>query len=439
MENPNYEAHPSYSFTVVATDGAGHSTEQVVTLGIHNLDEVAPEFTSGTTATAIDENSGAGQVVYTAIAADPALDDGPSGSVFYDITGADAASFAIDHATGEVTLVGDADYEFHASGYHFTVTAADALNNVATRDVTLAVNNLDEVTPTITSGGTALAIDENSGANQTVYTATATDLGDISGGVQFSLKAGADSASFFIDADSGAVTLVDNPNFEDKQSYTFTVMAADNAGHFAEQLVTLGINNRDEVAPGFTSGTTATAINENSGANQVVYTAAAVDPVTDGPSDPILYSLAGLNVDAFAIDSTTGVVTLVDNPDFETHPNYSFDVTATDTAGNATTQTVTLAINDGSDAPVITSGGTGGPIGPLAATYDVVENTTAVTTVTAIDSDVGSTYGFSISGGADASKFLIDAATGALSFVAAPDYEAPSDTGATASTTSRSR
>ncbi|MDC6673918.1 hypothetical protein N4Q63_28395, partial [Leclercia adecarboxylata] len=60
------------SFTVVATDAAGNHSSQAVTLGINNLDEVAPTITSGTTATAINENSGAGQVIYTATATDTA-------------------------------------------------------------------------------------------------------------------------------------------------------------------------------------------------------------------------------------------------------------------------------------------------------------------------------------------------------------------------------
>ena len=49
----------------------------------------------------------------------------------------------------------------------------------ATQAVTLAINNLDEVAPAITSGATAAAIDENSGAGQVVYTATSTDTADI--------------------------------------------------------------------------------------------------------------------------------------------------------------------------------------------------------------------------------------------------------------------
>jgi VCBS repeat-containing protein len=76
------------------------------------------------------------------------------------------------------------------------------------------------------------------------------------------------------------------------------------------------------------------------------------------------------------------------------------------------------------DAPVITSNG-----GGASAALSVAENTTAVTTVTASDIDsTGLTY--SISGGADQAKFSINASSGVLSFVVAPDYENPSDAGA---------
>src|SRR4029453_9892384 len=105
-----------------------------------------------------------------------------------------------------------------------------------------------------------------------VYTATADDSADISAGVTFSLG-GADASLFSIDENSGAVTLTGNPNFEAKSSYSFTVLADDGGHTPTEQAVTLAVNNFDEVAPTITSGATADAIAENSGAGQVVYTA----------------------------------------------------------------------------------------------------------------------------------------------------------------------
>src|SRR3546814_693087 len=74
--------------------------------------------------------------------------------------------------------------------------------------------------------------------------------------------------------------------------------------------------------------------------------------------------------------------------------------------------------------PVIVSNG-GGP----TATLSMGENGTAVTTVVATDADVGTVIGYSISGGADAAKFRIDGATGALAFLSAPNFEAAGDVG----------
>jgi len=73
--------------------------------------------------------------------------------------------------------------------------------------------------------------------------------------------------------------------------------------------------------------------------------------------------------------------------------------------------------------PVITSNG-----GGAAASVSAAENGIAVTTVTASDADADSLV-FSISGGADAARFTIDATSGALAFVVAPDFETPADAG----------
>lgn len=79
---------------------------------------------------------------------------------------------------------------------------------------------------------------------------------------------------------------------------------------------------------------------------------------------------------------------------------------------------VTIAAAMLNNPPVITSDG-GGDTGPAS----VAENTTYVTTVTASDTDAGQTLSYSIGGGPDSSFFMIDAVTGALHFIAAPDFE----------------
>jgi hypothetical protein len=90
--------------------------------------------------------------------------------------------------------------------------------------VTLDINNLDEIAPSITSGDTAVAIDENTGADTVIYTATADDSLDISAGVTFSLTDDSDPA-LSIDPSTGAVTLSADADYETQSVYSFTVVA----------------------------------------------------------------------------------------------------------------------------------------------------------------------------------------------------------------------
>ncbi|MDP2507314.1 cadherin repeat domain-containing protein, partial [Oceanobacter sp. 3_MG-2023] len=324
LADADYEAKASYSFVVTATDGAGNHTDQAVTLAVNNLDEAAPTITSGATATSIDENSGAGQVVYTAAADDSAdISDG----VTFSLSGDDAAYFSINSATGEVTLLADADYETKPS-YSFTVTATDGAGNFTDQAVTLDVNDLDESGPVFNSGTLADAIDENSGASSIIYTAATDDATAV-----YSLS-GTDASLFSINSATGEVTLLADADYESKSSYSFTVTATDGAGNHTDQTVTLAVNNLDEVAPTITSGDTATSIDENSGAGQVVYTAVADDSADI--SDGVTFSLSGDDAAYFSIDASTGEVTLLADADYETKPSYSFTVTATDGAGNHT-------------------------------------------------------------------------------------------------------
>ena len=88
--------------------------------------------------------------------------------------------------------------------------------------------------------------------------------------------------------------------------------------------------------------------------------------------------------------------------------------------GNLTdTQSLAISVTNVNEAPVITSNTSG--------IISIAENTTAVTTVTASDQDAGAILSYSIVGGLDATKFSIDATTGALRFFNPPNFEAPTD------------
>src|SRR4029453_18988098 len=130
---------------------------------------------------------------------------------------------------------------------------------------------------------------------------------------------------------------------------------------------------------------------------------------------------------SFAVNATTGVWTYsLDNAAHqnlaagETH-SVTFTVTGPHDQAAPATQNVTIPITGTNDAPVITADG-----GGATASISIVENSSAVTTVHATDVDSASVT-YSIVGGADASKFTINAQSGALSFVTSPDFENPTD------------
>ena len=87
-----------------------------------------------------------------------------------------------------------------------------------------------------------------------------------------------------------------------------------------------------------------------------------------------------------------------------------------------TTGTTLVDITAGNDAPAITSNG-----GGSTASIDVNDGSTTVTTITSSDPD-GDTATYSISGGADASKFDIGSLSGVLTLKSAADFETPADT-----------
>lgn len=123
----------------------------------------------------------------------------------------------------------------------------------------------------------------------------------------------------------------------------------------------------------------------------------------------------GTDAGKFTINSSTGVLTFVSAPDYENPTDagannvYNVEVTVTDSQGATDMQAIAVTITNVNDnAPVITSNG-----GGTSATINVTAGTTGVTTVTAIDADMGDVLTYSISG-TDASLFTIDPNSGML-------------------------
>ena len=334
LENPILASQELYSFEVTASDASGNTSNPTeVIFTVIYIDEIEPVITSSSSIS-IDENIGAEQEVYSVTAIDNV------GVTSYVIGGQDASVFTINTNTGIVTLVANPDFETQES-YTFEVTAIDASGNSSNPfEVNLTVHDLDDEAPVITSAASINPIEENSGSNQHVYTITATDnIGITSYNI-----GGTDVSAFTIDANTGVVNLVVNPDFESQESYIFEVYAIDSTGNTNDGFViNLQIIDLDDEAPEITSGETANPIAENSGAEQEVYTASA----SDNSGVVANYQMGGTDATFFSINENTGVVTLSADPNYELKWHYNFEVTASDVAGNTSDPiSVSLSVID---------------------------------------------------------------------------------------------
>ena len=82
IADPDNELQSSYDLTVIATDNAGNSSEESYSLVVNDLDDASPTVTFENAITSIDENTGADQVIVTAIADDSG--DNIQGGVTFD-------------------------------------------------------------------------------------------------------------------------------------------------------------------------------------------------------------------------------------------------------------------------------------------------------------------------------------------------------------------
>ena len=135
------------------------------------------------------------------------------------------------------------------------------------------------------------------------------------------------------------------------------------------------------------------------------------------------FTAAAATTLTFMPGDTTAMFTVSTVDDTTDEANETFTVTLSNPS-NATLAvgpTATGTIGDDGTANVA-------PSFTSSTTFGVDENGTTVGTVAASDGDTGDDItGYALSGGADQALFAIDGTNGALTFLTAPDYEAPQD------------
>ena len=425
----NVEAASAHSITVVATSGGGmgSSASQSFTISLTNINE-APTAVSDSNAAAnsVAENATTGTLVgLTAQAA-----DADAGETFtYSLTDDAGGRFAIDATTGVVSVANGSLLNFEAAASHaITVRATDSGNLTRDQSFTISLSNVNEA-PTAVSDSNAAANSVAENATTGTLVGLTAQAADADAGETFTYSLTDDAGGrFAIHATTGVVTVANGAllDFEAATSHAITVRVTDSGNLTRDQSFTISLSNVNEAPTAVSdSNASANSVAENATTGTLVgLTAQAAD--TDA-GETFTYSLTDDAGGRFAIDPTTGVVSVANGSllDFEAATSHAITVRATDSGNLTRDQSFTINLSNVNEAlSAITDSN--------AAANSLAENATNGTlvglTAQASDPD-GGTVTYSLSDDAGG-RFAIDTNTGVvtvangslLNFEAAPSH-----------------
>ena len=292
--------------------------------------------------------------------------DGDGDSLTYSITaGNDNGIFAIDSSTGKITIADGSHLDFETtSKYDLTVEVSDSFtgNNAI---VTVNITDANDA-PEINNQTFSIAEDVVNGITVGIVTSSDAD-GD---SLTYSITAGNDNGIFAINPTTGRITIADGSplDFETTSKYDLTVEVRDSLTETSAS-VTVNITDAND-APEINAQTF--SIGEDVTNETEVGTVTA----SDGDGDSLTYSItAGNDNGIFAIDSSTGEITIADGSqlDFESISKYELTVEARDSLTRKTA-IITVNITDANEAPEFSSTAPTNATQDLTYTYNVVAN-----------------------------------------------------------------
>ena len=357
---PDYESAQdddgdnTYVVEVNATD---HTDTTVITLSItiDNLNDNAPAIAAQSLD--IIEDAANGSTVGAVTVSDADEDSGLTTTYQnWQITAGNTNSaFAID-ASGDITVADTTqiNYESGTTIYSLSVSVSDG-DNTGSGTVTVNINDTNDEAPVITSASYDLAESASAGTSLDTLAATDPDTGLATTLQDWTITSGNSDGIFALDPDTGALTVADTTNLDydvGAQSYSLLVTVSDGANTSAAETITVNITDVNDNDPVITANQSFST-SEASPDTTVVGTVLATDADGDGSGTTFQdwTITGGTSTTAFAIDSSTGVLTVANTSELvysSGTTSYTLTLTVKDTGGANTSaeQSITIAIEE---------------------------------------------------------------------------------------------
>nr|XP_013012142.1 cadherin-23 isoform X3 [Cavia porcellus] len=339
----NRELVATYEVTLSVTDNASDLPERSVsvpnaklTVNILDVNDNTPQFKPfGITyyTEQILEGATPGTTLIAVAAVDP--DKGLNGLITYSLLDLVPPGYVQleDPSAGKVIANQTVDYE-EVHWLNFTVRASDngSPPRAAEIPVYLEIVDVNDNNPIFDQPFYQVAILEDVPVGTVILTVTATDAD--SGNfalIEYSLGDG--EGKFAINPITGDIYVLSSLDREKKDHYILTALAKDNPGDVASNRrensvqVVIQVLDVNDCRPQFSKPQFSTSVYENEPAGTSVITMLATDQ-DEGSNGELSYSLEGPGMEAFHVDTDSGLVT-TQRP-LQSYERFNLTVVATD-------------------------------------------------------------------------------------------------------------
>nr|XP_046231654.1 cadherin-23 isoform X2 [Scatophagus argus] len=323
------EAHQTSEFLlfISATDGGIVSRSALAQVEILGIGDAKPQFTQRTYSGTIEEETEPGAVIlkvdFLAIAAEVPV-------TLRVETEAD--KFEISPGGDFATKV-KLDYDEAPHSYSVEISISDGVNT-DTAVVEVRVTDVNDNNPVFSSGSVTESVPEDAevGSNVTAVPATDKDS-SFNGEIRYSLRGG--EGRFAVDPVSGMVTVAGALDRETKAAYNLQVVAEDQGrpARSATASLLVQVSDVNDNVPRFSETKYQVEVSETESVGTNLLTLSAEDP-DEGENGRVTYSISKQSPSsdpaAFEVDSSSGILRLVQPLDYSEVKVYSLVVQASD-------------------------------------------------------------------------------------------------------------
>ncbi|MEO0423249.1 MAG: cadherin domain-containing protein [Pseudomonadota bacterium] len=292
----DFESQDSHEIVVNVMSANGSLSVQNFAIRVTDHDEfdISPVVDGDAGDERVSENASVGDRVGVAVSAEDA--DGSDNAVSFSLSANPNDAFAVDAATGVVTVADPNGLDFEtAQSMQIEVTATSADGSSSSQRFDIAIDNHNEfsISPTSDADLGADEVSEGARVGDLVGVTALADDADGVDGVTYSLSDNPDGA-FAIDPQSGVVSVADPAglDFESARAMRIEVTATSDDGSVSTQAFTIAVNDEDEFDVSVASDTddAANSVAENAAAGDTVGVTAFAEDV-DGSASAVQYSL----------------------------------------------------------------------------------------------------------------------------------------------------